>query len=312
MPQASRGTTWARVAVAWLIGVALSACASSSAVRHLGDEARQERARLAELSRAGEELRAEIRTVGTRLDAVRDEVEALRRASEGRERALLDALEGLRARLDDAEQRLAATEAAIAGVERRLAAGEASAASAQERVDALAGAVKTVETTVAGLATQVTRLEALPAPAAVPEPELSAARPPAPGASLTPEQLFGRAMGHFKNGELGQAILDFEDFLAKHRLHALAASAQFWIGEAYFAVRDYQHAAVEYRKVLDLGPQTETASDALFKLGLAYWSLRQPDRAREVWTQLVRDFPQSGAAQKARSALRDASTLPKP
>jgi TolA-binding protein len=56
---------------------------------------------------------------------------------------------------------------------------------------------------------------------------------------------------------------------------------------------------------VDLAPKGDRAPEALFKMGLAYRSLRRPERAREVWSQLLRDFPQSEAAQKARLAMRE-------
>jgi tol-pal system protein YbgF len=114
-------------------------------------------------------------------------------------------------------------------------------------------------------------------------------------------------MESFKNGELAQAILDFEDFVARHTAHPLAGTAQFLIGEAYYNARDYQHATVEYRKVVDMAPTGERTADALLKLGLAHRALKRPDRAREVWTQLLHDFPQSDAAAKAKSAIREVS-----
>jgi tol-pal system protein YbgF len=166
---------------------------------------------------------------------------------------------------------------------------------------------------VNGLADQVARLESLPpttgSPPDVTRPR-SAPRPPP--AELSPDELFQRGTRALRNGELGQAILDFEDFLRRHASHPLAGEAQFWIGEAYFAARDYQHAIAEYQKALDRAPTGDKSAETLYRLGLAYRSLKRPEAAREAWTQLLRDFPQSEAARKARSALREGATAPRP
>jgi tol-pal system protein YbgF len=225
--------------------------------------------------------------------------------------------------MEAVEKTLSTMETAVAGAVARAASAQSRAEQAAAQAGSLAAgareleaSVRGIETTVAGLANHVTRLEAGPAPApgaaaaavevALPKP----ARPAAP--PLTAEQLFARAMSQFRNGELGQAILDFEDFLTKHPGHALAGSAQFWIGEAYFAARDFQHAAAEYKKAVDLAPKGEKTPEAMFKLGLAYLSLKRPDRARDIWTELIRDFPQSEAAQRARTTLREAPSSPRP
>ena len=46
-------------------------------------------------------------------------------------------------------------------------------------------------------------------------------------------------------------MLDFIDFIAKYPKHPLAANAQYWIGEAYWAQRDYRQALVEFEKVFE-------------------------------------------------------------
>ena len=123
---------------------------------------------------------------------------------------------------------------------------------------------------------------------------------------MAADELFARGTESFKNGELAQAILDFEDFVARNPSHPLAGTAQFLIGEAYYNARDYQHATVEYRKALAMAPKGEKSAEALYKLGLAFRALKRQDRARDAWTQLITDFPQTEAAQRARVALREA------
>jgi tol-pal system protein YbgF len=111
-------------------------------------------------------------------------------------------------------------------------------------------------------------------------------------------------MESFRVGEMGQAVLDFEEFADQHPGHPLAPSAHFWIGEAYFRSRDFEQAAGQYEKAIDLSARGERTPDALLRLGLALRSLRREDRAREVWARLLRDFPDSEAAQRARTMLR--------
>src|SRR5262249_28116990 len=105
-------------------------------------------------------------------------------------------------------------------------------------------------------------------------------------------------------GELGQAVLDFEEFADKYPGHPLAASVQFWIGEAYFRSRDFEQAVDKYQKAVDLAPTGERTPDALLRLGLALRSLQREDRAR--------DFPDRAAAVRARAVLRQPSRSTRP
>ncbi len=142
-------------------------------------------------------------------------------------------------------------------------------------------------------------LDALPPPAApVREP-----REPRAGG---PEQAYAAALATFRAREHGQAVLDFLDFIAKYRKHALAGNAQYWIGEAYYVQRDYRQALLEFQKVFELG--TGKIPDALVKVGLCYWSLRDPSRARQTWQRVVREYPGTEAARVARSQLRTRAT----
>jgi tol-pal system protein YbgF len=136
----------------------------------------------------------------------------------------------------------------------------------------------------------------------------AAARPAAtasaPVATVTARMLFDRAMESWKKGEPGQAVLDLEDLVQSFPSDRLAASAQFWIGEAYYAARDYERATAEYRKAVELAPTGKDTPQALLRLGLAYRAQRREAEARQAWNRLVREFPSTDAAEEARRALR--------
>jgi len=137
-----------------------------------------------------------------------------------------------------------------------------------------------------------------PAPSRTPKPE-----PPGTG-PVTPRALFDRAMESWNKGEHGQAVLEFDELVRTFPGDPLAAAAQFRIGEAYYAARDFERATVEYRKAVDLAPKGKDTPQALLRLGLAYRAQKREADARQAWTQLVRDFPESDASEEARRALR--------
>ena len=128
---------------------------------------------------------------------------------------------------------------------------------------------------------------------------------PAPATGpVTARALFDRAMESWNKGEQGQAVLEFDELVQTFPSDPLAASAQFRIGEAYYAARDFERATVEYKKAVDLAPKGKDTPQALLRLGLAYRAQKKESDARQVWSQLVRDFPESDASEEARRALR--------
>ncbi len=245
-------------------------------------------------------LRQEVDRHDAGLAELRGQVDGLRESVRG----LRDDVAGLRATLETGLGRAAAArEAESARTRETQDTLTARLAATERRAEELADGVTGLEIAVATLAEQFARLEAGNAGAAT----LRRSGPPGPrqpGPPVSAEELFDRGMESYRAGELGQAVLDFEQFAEKHATHPLAASAHFWIGEAYFRSRDFEHAAGQYQRAIDLAPAGERTPDALLRLGLALRSLRREDRAREVWARLMRDFPDSEAALRARAVLR--------
>jgi tol-pal system protein YbgF len=139
-----------------------------------------------------------------------------------------------------------------------------------------------------------------PTPAPAPPSSATPARP-APKAGGNPEQEYAAALATFRSREHGQAVLDFIDFMAKYPKHPLAGNAQYWIGEAYWAQRDYRQALVEFEKVFEHGPGK--APDALLKIGLCYLRLSDVPRAQQAWQRVVNEYPKSESAAMARSLI---------
>jgi tol-pal system protein YbgF len=132
-------------------------------------------------------------------------------------------------------------------------------------------------------------------------PPSSAPARPAPKTGGNPEQEYAAALATYRAREHGQAVLDFVDFIAKYPKHPLAGNAQYWIGEAYWAQRDYRQALVEFEKVFEHG--SAKAPDALLKIGLCHIRLNDVPRAQTAWQRVVNEYPKSEPAAMARSLL---------
>ena len=268
---------------------ARSAAAAASVAAPPSPAERPESA-LGPLTLAMEELRRDLAALQADVATLREEIA---QARAGIEAATRPSPDGQRDALDALDRRVTASEAGL---------GQ------------LAGTVGGVETTVDGLADQVARLEAVSTP--VPRSRLATGGKGTRAATAvgSPEEIFDRAMESFRGGELGQAILDFEEFVGKNPRHPLVPSAQFWIAEAYFRARDFENAVSGYQKTVTLAPKGDKAADALLRLGLALRALKREDRAREAWGRLVRDFPDSEAAKRGRVLLRESGrgAEPKP
>ena len=180
--------------------------------------------------------------------------------------------------------------------------GETKAA-AQER-EQLKAALQQQDGALTSLRSGLDETNQKVATLSVPSPAPAAPKPAAPVAKdATPEKLFATAMTSFRAEEHGQAVLEFTELIEKFPKHALASTAQYWIGEAYYRQRDFNQALTEFQKVPDLYPQSQSVPEALLKVGMCYRALHDVPRARETWEQVVRPHPKSDAATQARALL---------
>ncbi|MDA0746733.1 MAG: tetratricopeptide repeat protein [bacterium] len=117
----------------------------------------------------------------------------------------------------------------------------------------------------------------------------------------------------------------FERLLAVHPQHDLAGDALFELAELNFAGPSglYLNAQRQYWKLLAEYPKSSLAPRALYRIGLTYMILRQPDSAAVVFRQVMDRYPASEMvpyahlgvvesyvqAGRAEDALREARAL---
>nr|CAA6823016.1 MAG: TPR repeat containing exported protein; Putative periplasmic protein contains a protein prenylyltransferase domain [uncultured Thiotrichaceae bacterium] len=101
----------------------------------------------------------------------------------------------------------------------------------------------------------------------------------------------------------GSAVPAFRAFLSKYPDHELAANAQYWLGEALYAQKDYSGATAEFMAVLKNHKSSPKAPGAALKLGYSFYELKQWDFARRTLEDTIRFFPDSNAANLAKHRL---------
>jgi len=106
-----------------------------------------------------------------------------------------------------------------------------------------------------------------------------------------------------KSGDHDGAIAGLRGFLRRFPRHDYADNAQYWLGEAFYAQKDYPHALGEFRNVIETYPRGNKVPDALLKVGYCYNALGQSDKARAVLEQVVNLYPKTEPAVLAAKRL---------
>jgi tol-pal system protein YbgF len=147
-------------------------------------------------------------------------------------------------------------------------------------------------------------------PAAVAQPSTDAtAQAPAAGgdgiqqvsltpAAVTPESLYEKGVESLLRRKFGDAESGFRGFLEKYPDHSLAGSAQYQLGETFYAQGDYRTAAQNYLQAYKNYPKSRRAPDSLLKLGMALGKMGQKDQACSALGSVATEFPQAVDAKK--------------
>jgi TolA-binding protein len=220
--------------------------------------------------------RGSVREVSARVEGLTKEVADLRQQQEG----LAKGLGTVSNDVQTLNVRMTATDGRLREV--------------ADRVATLGNRIAATETAIREVITSVETL-------AKPAPVTPAASIPS---SYNVEQAFASALKTFSSGEYGQAVLELTDMIAKRPEHPLAARAQLWIGEAYFRQRDFRQALLEYRKAVDTSSDASVIADGWVKIGQTHAMLRQRSEAAAAWKRVVREYPDTDAAGRARTLLR--------
>jgi tol-pal system protein YbgF len=130
----------------------------------------------------------------------------------------------------------------------------------------------------------------------------SGLRAPSPGA--LPEgsvsEQYNHAFGLVKQADYPAAEEALKSFIRQHPNDPLAGSAQYWLGETYYARGNYAEAASAFAEGYKRYPKGAKAADGLLKLGMSLARANQKQNACVAFAQLDHEFPNPSNAIKER------------
>jgi len=107
----------------------------------------------------------------------------------------------------------------------------------------------------------------------------------------TPASLYDKAFSYLQTNDYASAQAAFEQFMKQYPDHSLAANAQYWLGETFYAREDYEAAARVFAKSYQDFPQGQKAPDTLLKLGMSLGNRGMKDEACLTLSELKKRFP---------------------
>jgi len=110
------------------------------------------------------------------------------------------------------------------------------------------------------------------------------------------------ALSEFRNRNYRKAMLIFKELLEEDTENKLADNCQYWIGECYYGLKQYEKALIEFEKVLTYG-QSNKDDDSQIKIGLCYIQLGDMEKAKEELNRLMVNYPTSEYIHRAKRLI---------
>ena len=131
--------------------------------------------------------------------------------------------------------------------------------------------------------------------------------PPPPIKVATVKTKFDQGLSLFKAQKHKQAYTAFTEYLDANPTGPQAVNARYYAAESLYQQKEYELAILEFQKVIVEFPQHSKTPEALYKQGLSFEKLGDPETARIVYNKLMDNYPNSDqvqSAQKRRNAIK--------
>jgi tol-pal system protein YbgF len=110
-------------------------------------------------------------------------------------------------------------------------------------------------------------------------------------------------MEEFRHKDYEAALEGFKLFLELHAQSALAANAQYWIGECQYRTGRYRDALNSFYNVISYYPLSQKLAASTLKIGQIYTKQGDRDKAHLMFERVTDQYPDSPEAEVARKAL---------
>lgn len=114
---------------------------------------------------------------------------------------------------------------------------------------------------------------------------------------------FNAASQQFRSGDFKGAAAAFRSFIAKYPQSPYQPTAQYWLGNALYALHDYKGSTAIWQSIVKNYPQHPRAPEALLAIANNQLEQGQKAAARKTLQQIVSEYSGSNVAQTAQQKL---------
>ncbi len=117
------------------------------------------------------------------------------------------------------------------------------------------------------------------------------------------KKAYDDAIGVLRKGDFARAAEALQAFQRRFAGSAYGGHVQYWLGNALYGKGDVKEAMATFRALVTTSPDHPRAAEALLAVANCQVELKDPKSARKTLDELVKNYPQSEAAQSGRERI---------
>lgn len=114
---------------------------------------------------------------------------------------------------------------------------------------------------------------------------------------------YNQGLSQFNSRRYQDALDTFSGLLTSDAMNSLSDNCQYWIGECYYGMQNYEEAIASFEKVFSF-PNSNKSDDAQLKLGLCYLQMGDKIQAKNEFDRLLSIYPDSEYRDKAQRLIK--------
>lgn len=114
---------------------------------------------------------------------------------------------------------------------------------------------------------------------------------------------FDEALARLRAADFASGAAGLNALLQSRPSTGYRESAWYWLGNAHYGLRHYKEAIQAFKLLIDKAPEHARAPEALLSIANCFGELKDKDASRRTLEELVKQYPQTEAAQAARDRL---------
>ena len=125
-----------------------------------------------------------------------------------------------------------------------------------------------------------------------------------PVVTVPPDQkLYELNLSLYREEKFEEAISGFKNFLSKYPKSDFSDNAQFWIGECYMALGQFEQAILAYQDVMKKYGKGNKVPGSMLRQAIAFYEIKDKTSAKLLLNKLIKQYPKSKEADIAKKKL---------